>query len=733
VRGGCGARPIGYAGRMSELGALRVDELLSAIAAKTPTPGGGAVAGVVGATGCALASMVVAYSIGKKSLAEHQSALESARGRLERARELFLSLGDEDAQAYALLNELQRLAPDSARRDELPAALRVCVRVPMAMLAASADVAGLLATLGPITNTHLRSDLDIARELVRATARSSVLNVEVNLASLSALGPEGEVESTRAREQARAMLERALAERAYSASVLPEADNEAGVSREGGSVGPESRDERLARLLRAARALPDVPGVYLMKDSAGDVVYVGKAVRLPDRVSSYFVPSADLGAKKQPMLDVVAAFDVIECETEWEALLTENRLIKDLRPSPRFNVRLKDGKSFPYLVVTRNEDYPRVKVTRNPSDPALLSGARVFGPFTNVGALREGVQILQRVFKFRTCDLEIVAGDARNRGFRPCLLHAIDQCTAPCAERIGVEAYGSDVERFVRFMGSKRSAMLRELRAEMESASRALAFERAAQLRDQVRALEGLDERARRSASRAGASAGGGASGGGESVGDGGWQPEAEIAYRDPLKACQGLAKLLEMDRAVRCVEGIDIAHLQGREVVGSKVCFVDGRPFKEGYRRYRLESARNDDFMAIREVVSRRYREAGAGHELYPDVIMIDGGVGQLNAAVEALAGLEVQPPMVVSLAKKEEIVFVRGREGGLRVSRTNAGLRLLQQVRDEAHRFAQAYHHALRRGSVLGEKLEPPQKRRRKAAPKAPEGTSTDGDARE
>ncbi|MEL6739079.1 MAG: excinuclease ABC subunit UvrC, partial [Planctomycetota bacterium] len=162
--------------------------------------------------------------------------------------------------------------------------------------------------------------------------------------------------------------------------------------------GTESRPERLARLNKAARDLPPVPGVYLMKDSKGVVLYVGKAGKLPDRVSSYFVPSADLGHPKQHLLEEVHAFDFLVCEGEWEALLVENRLIKDIKP--RYNARLIDDKSFPYLVVTQREDYPRVFVTRNPSGVSAktgetapeMKGAKVFGPFTNAGALREAVQ-----------------------------------------------------------------------------------------------------------------------------------------------------------------------------------------------------------------------------------------------------------------------------------------------------------------------------------------------------
>lgn len=456
--------------------------------------------------------------------------------------------------------------------------------------------------------------------------------------------------------------------------------------------GTETTEQRLARLLRKARNLPFSPGVYLMKDHKGVVIYVGKAARLPDRVSSYFVPSADLGPKKQPMLEVVHDFDTLVCEGEWEALLTENRLIKDI--GPRFNVRLTDDKTYPYLAVTMREDFPRVYVTRNLSDPLLLKGARIFGPFVAAGALRQAIQLLQRVFKFRTCSLDIVAGDPKNRFFRPCILYNINQCTAPCADKVSREVYRADVDRFVRFLESKRSDMLREMRSEMAAASAAMEFEKAAVLRDQIKAIERLDERAK---------------GGKKS----GWQPETEVTYVDPKKALRSLQKTLEMDRPIRCIEAIDIAHLQGGETVGSKVCFIDGRPFKAEYRRYRIKGAPsagpgpgiNDDYASIREVVSRRYREAGHGHELYPDVILIDGGLGQLHAALEAFESLDIRPPMVISLAKKEELIYVQQRTEPIRLGRENLGLKLCQAIRDEAHRFAQHYHHVLRRKKTLGE----------------------------
>ncbi|MHC4427677.1 MAG: UvrB/UvrC motif-containing protein, partial [Planctomycetota bacterium] len=236
------------------------------------------------------------------------------------------------------------------------------------------------------------------------------------------------------------------------------------------------------RLAEKARELPKSPGVYLMKDDRGRVVYVGKASSLRSRVGSYFVPSADLGPRKHQLLDVVDDYDVIECEGEWEALLMESRLIKDIRPM--FNERLVDDKTYPYLAITMRDEFPGVFITRTPTEPEF-KGARIYGPFTSVWALREAVQLLQRVFQYRTCTLDIKAGDPRNESFRPCLLHAIGQCTAPCANRITPERYREDIDRFIRLLGSKRSVMLRELRQEMDQASEKQEYERAATLRDQ--------------------------------------------------------------------------------------------------------------------------------------------------------------------------------------------------------------------------------------------------------
>ncbi|MSR18726.1 MAG: excinuclease ABC subunit UvrC [Phycisphaerales bacterium] len=469
---------------------------------------------------------------------------------------------------------------------------------------------------------------------------------------------------------------------------------------------------RRQRLSAKARELPALPGVYLLKDEAGEVLYVGKASSLPDRVGSYFTASADHGPRKQPMLVQVFEFDTIECEGEWEARLLESRLIKDLRPP--FNVAGLDDSSYPYVAITVRQTFPGIYLTREPAD-ARFKGARILGPFTSGGDLRIALNALQRVYKFRTCDMAIEPDEARNQRFRPCLLHAIHQCSAPCANRISPADYRADIERLLRFLASKRSAALAELRAEMIAGSEAQDYERAARLRDQMRALERLDEREKRT--------------GGAQYD---WQPEVTAAAMDPEACGRSLQRALGWPSPLRCVEAIDIAHLAGDETVGSKVCFIDGRPFRSAYRRFRVRTATNDDYSAISEVVSRRYRDAGEGNELFPDLILIDGGRAQLAAAMRAFTQLPQKPPLVVSLAKREELLWIEGRAEPLRLSRTHLGLRLCQAVRDEAHRYAQHYHHLLRAKALLGPRRVSKKKQKTKEEQKGMSGwcsTADDG----
>src|SRR5271170_1463323 len=431
----------------------------------------------------------------------------------------------------------------------------------------------------------------------------------------------------------------------------------------------EPADIRLNRLREKARTLEDVPGVYLFKDVRGVVIYVGKSLSLRDRVGSYFVPSTDLGQFKQKLLDYIADFDVLACDSEVEALLMENRLIKDVKP--RFNARLTDGKSYPYIEITTAEDFPGVYVTRKPQ----ASGVKHYGPFTSGYALKQALIYLQRAFKFRTCHLEILDGDPKRRWFRPCLLYAIHQCTAPCADRITKEDYVADIDRLRRFLETSRGDVLKEMTEEMSAASVAKNFEKAAVLRDQIKALEALSQRGKTARIM---------------------QPE--LFFQDRQVGLKQLQETLEISEPIRCIEAIDIAHFQGQATVGSLVSFIDGRPFKNGYRRFRIKSVTGiDDYRCIQEVLTRRYRHAGVGEELYPDVILIDGGLGQLHAALDAFAKMQVKPPMVISLAKREEEIFVQGRTLPFKLPRTNAALKLLQFARDEAHRFAQSYHHLL------------------------------------
>jgi excinuclease ABC subunit C len=450
-------------------------------------------------------------------------------------------------------------------------------------------------------------------------------------------------------------------------------------------------DDRIAKLAEKAKGLPKSPGVYLMKDAQDRVIYVGKSASLRDRVVSYFQSSTKLEHKKSGLLDQIVDFEVIQTESEVEALLAENRLIKDIQP--RYNARLLDDKTYPYLMITTGEEFPGVFVTRQPR----TRGVKLYGPFTQVSALKEAVTLLQRAFKFRTCHLEISDDDPHRRFFRPCLLYPIKQCTAPCAARISKQEYRQDIFRLIRFLDGQSKSVIEQMQSEMLQASEAKDFEAAARLRDQIKALTALGQRA----------------GEGDQTY---WQPEAFVV--DPREGTARLQEVLALAEPPRIVEGIDIAHLQGGQLVGSKVCFIDGVPFKEGYRRYRIKHAQgNNDYLSIQEVVSRRYREAGQNNELYPDVILIDGGLGQLHAALDVFKEMDVKPPMVIALAKKEELIYAQAKSEPLKLQRNDAGLRLLQYVRDEAHRFAQHYHHILRRKAQIDEQISqgrrPPRKR--------------------
>jgi excinuclease ABC subunit C len=432
-------------------------------------------------------------------------------------------------------------------------------------------------------------------------------------------------------------------------------------------------DENLSPFEQAAakvRTFPQSPGVYLMKDEAGVVIYVGKATNLRSRAGSYFLKAATVEPRTADWVGLIADVDFMDCESEVDALLVESRLIKDIQP--KHNKILKDDKTFPYLQITTHEDFPRVEITREP----MSSGVKLYGPFADVGSLRGAIQVLQRIFKFRTCSLDIEANDEKWKWFRPCLLASIKQCTAPCNVRISKEDYRKDIRRLHQFMAGNKTKLIKEMKAEMQEASTELKFEKAARLRDEIAMLESLDRR-----------------------GELDTHVQPEVFHIDPKKGLAGLKQVLKLQETPRSIEGVDIAHLGGGETVASLVKFIDGLPFKPGYRRFKIKEVKGvDDFRSIHEVVSRRFQRLHDEQDAFPDILLIDGGKGQLSSAVAAFESLGIDPPILLSLAKKNEEIYRPGESEPIRLSRHAFSLRLLQYVRDEAHRFAQHYHHILR-----------------------------------
>ena len=453
-----------------------------------------------------------------------------------------------------------------------------------------------------------------------------------------------------------------------------------------------SSNDKLEKIREQIKEFPTGPGVYFMKDADDVVLYIGKAKSLRSRVASYFQPSSNLETSRGPhiveVVNKVDHVDYIETENEVDAMLKEARLIKDVRPP--YNMDLTDGKTFPYLEIMIRDDFPGVYITRKPHEKRTL----LFGPFTNVSDLRGVLVELQRIFQFRTCALDIRADDPKRRFFRPCLLHSIHQCVAPCGARIEKEEYRKIIKDLVRFLRSKRSTILRDLQQQMEEASKDLDYEKAGILRDRIRLIESLDSRGTLD----------------EHV-----QPE--VFATDPTEALVKLRDILQMPNQVRIIEGIDIANIGGAESVGSLVKFIDGRPFKNGYRRFKIKTVKGiDDYAMIAEVVRRRYKYALRGEELWPDLILIDGGLGHLRAAETALkemiaAGIAAGEPVemphtkMASIAKREEDIYLQGSSQPLKLGPHSPVRKLLQYVRDEAHRSAQHYHHILRSKKMLNE----------------------------
>ena len=524
--------------------------------------------------------------------------------------------------------------------------------------------------------------------------------------------------------------------------------------------------------------LPETAGVYLWKDRDGTILYVGKAKRLRSRVRSYFASDhLTTSVKTHALVRQVADIDTIVVPTEAHALILEANLIKEYRP--RFNIALRDDKSYPYIKVTVQEPFPRVYVTRRLTE----DGARYFGPYTDVGAMRRALNVVKRLFTVRSCVYDM----PREMPARPCLDHSIGRCKAPCVFLQSQAEYAAMIDEVVDFLNGRADEVTRRVRERMELAAESLDFERAAELRDALKHLEKMEEPTVVVRVAGGdsdvigyARDGDDASvailrirGGkllarenrfleniadeadaavlttylaGNYVGPQDRAPELllpfEIEDLDLLAAAlpgtrilvpqrgskrelvdlaeqnarhlleefklasleaderaadpvYELARELGLQRIPRSFVCFDISTTQGTDTVGSCVWFENGRPKRAEYRKFKVKTVTGtDDFASMREVVGRYFQRRIAESKPLPDLIVIDGGKGQLGMAAAALAEAGLSDIPLISLAKREEEIFILGRSESLRLPRRSAGLRLLQQARDEAHRFAVTYN---------------------------------------
>ena len=546
-------------------------------------------------------------------------------------------------------------------------------------------------------------------------------------------------------------------------------------------------------LQRTIESLPEGPGVYLWKDDAGRVLYVGKAKRLRSRVRSYLVPDAPLSPKNQLLVRLLADVETIVVGSEAEALVLENNLIKEYQP--RFNVRLKDAKTYPSIAVTLGEPFPRLLVTRRRD----IHGARYFGPYTDVRQLRRTLAVVRRLYTMRSCSDDL----PHERRERPCLDFHIGRCHAPCMGWETAADYRGMVNDVLAFLEGRTTDVRTRVREAMLLAAEREDFERARELRDALRWLETLEAPSAVEIIGTGdADAIGFARDADDAVGvlvrvrDGrviarehrfleGVEEEDDAAIlgaflvryyvpaedrarravlpfppadfdalhellpgtdwgipsrgtarrwvdladqnarhlmeslrlesfeteeraEDPVYALGRDLGLTTVPRSMIC---IDISHNQGRDTVGSLVWFEAGRPRKSDYRKFKIQGlGQQDDYAAIQEVVTRYFTRRREQQEPLPDLVVIDGGKGQLNAALEAADQLGLSLPFV-SLAKREEEVFLPGRSDSLRLPRRSPSLRLLQRARDEAHRFGLAYNRKRRsQRTITSELLEIP-----------------------
>lgn len=399
-------------------------------------------------------------------------------------------------------------------------------------------------------------------------------------------------------------------------------------------------------------SIPDSPGVYLMKDASGRIIYIGKANSLKKRVSSYL--GKDLATKTLSLMSYVADIDYQLCPTESMALLLEANLIRQYKP--KYNVSLRDDKSFPLVKIT-NETFPAVYVTRK-REP---DGAQYFGPYTNAGLLREALKIIRRNFPYRSC---------KALPKKACIYYRIKLSPAPCIGKITKSGYAKTIKQISLILEAKSNELIKALTREMEQSSQEQKFEESAALRDKIIALSTF-------------------------------RPSTySIQF-----ALSELKDALKLPALPKKIEAFDVSNILGRQATASMVSFYNGSPDKDNYRRFRIKTVtRSDDYKMMAEVIFRRYRRVKEENLPLPDLILVDGGKGQLSAAKKELGLLGLTIP-IISLAKKEEEIYTLSIPKPIKLKIDSAALRLIQHIRDESHRFALRYHHLLRRKRFLNE----------------------------
>ncbi|MBD3380535.1 MAG: excinuclease ABC subunit UvrC [Candidatus Omnitrophica bacterium] len=406
-------------------------------------------------------------------------------------------------------------------------------------------------------------------------------------------------------------------------------------------------------LKQKIKELPDSPGVYMFLGEKGEIIYVGKALRLKRRVSSYFQSGKARDNRLELLVESIRDIKYIRASSEAEALIYEAGLIKDHRP--RFNIELKDDKSYPYLKLTVNEEYPRLFLTRR----RLNDGALYYGPYVNVKLLKSALSFMKKVFPLRTC---------RKLRKKVCLEYHMGQCPGPCEGRISREEYMETVEQLKRFLEGKKGDLIKSLEAQMERYSKNREFEKALNTKNRIEALTAIQQLHDRS--------------------------------RYPIFGeMEELQNALELEKLPSVIECFDISNIGGRQPVGAMVRFRAGKPEKSAYRKFRIKQVRGiDDYSMIREVVRRRYSRLLTEERPLPDLVLIDGGKGHLSAAKSVLEKIGLSGLPVASIAKEYNHLYVEGRDIPIRLSPGSRLLLLIQRIRDEAHRFAVTFHRSLR-----------------------------------